>query len=533
MNSIGKKVLAGYLAILAVAVVAALVLLRVLDSVDNRTDQFIGKTLPSQQALTEAGQHFDKLHLDAYAYYGTTLSTADFRNQATLSLESANQQLKTQRSTATAAQWQSLEASVAELNQARGALLDVMSADSVDWDQARNTLATLSQAAGGAHRVIGKLKQGVKRQAEQRAAMIADDIGFIVMLVITMVLAICAVSILAYVFARRTIARPISSLANELNQVAQNYDLTLQIHRLGNDEVASAADSVNNLLSGFKTALSSVQQAVDGIHSSVSELSEGSVDADKKVLKLNRAIEDLLSAIASLEASMEQSYNRSRAASDEAGAGALAVEKGATEVSNTSQSIACLAEKIETSSQKLLALRSTGDQVSNVVGTIAEIADQTNLLALNAAIEAARAGESGRGFAVVADEVRTLANRTQQSTEEINRMLSALVLSITDAVDLMEANTIEAGRSAEMAKGTVETLSGIRSTILDLSDSSSTVAALTDGARGQVLTMREQINDFKTLGASVQQGSVQTRETSATMSGLAQKLHQLMQKFKV
>jgi methyl-accepting chemotaxis protein len=134
-----------------------------------------------------------------------------------------------------------------------------------------------------------------------------------------------------------------------------------------------------------------------------------------------------------------------------------------------------LAEKVTESSQIVDALQNRSKDILGVVNVINEIADQTNLLALNAAIEAARAGEHGRGFAVVADEVRALAAKTQQSTKEINSILSAFeeeaniaVTAMHKGKQLSDSNATEAGSALNTLGNVVDNIEHTSSSISQL-----------------------------------------------------------------
>ncbi|MCI2284412.1 methyl-accepting chemotaxis protein [Colwellia sp. MSW7] len=532
MNSISKKVLIGYVFVLMVAIAASVTLFGVASEVNQRTNHFIGQTLPELDTLQEMRLSLDSLQISAYGFYGTVIEESEFSRVISDNKKQFDRLLKTNSMMTAYQESKPIMVEITTLFAIMERLQGVMTADSVDWDSARNILVEVDEHSKNIAFQLNKIKEDVSSSANSSSKEISTEIANIQLLVLALLASIVTVAIVAYAYSHKKIALPIRELAKELDHVAQDYDLTVTVPENSKDEIGIAAGSVNRLLKAFLLGINDVRSVANNINGLVSVLAQSSENADDQVKLLNEKIESLLSRMMTLEDQIKLSFQQSNNVSQKAEKGAQEVEKGAQQVAKASVGISSLASDIEISSEMLLELRKSGDNVSAVVGTIAEIADQTNLLALNAAIEAARAGETGRGFAVVADEVRTLATRTHQSTIEINAMLEGIVGSISQVVCSMENNQIKASEAVELSQQTVESLSVIQATIMTLSKDSDEVANQAKHSHNQVIDMREWVEHFKTVGDAVLKGSMETHDISVKMTELAISFNQSVERFR-
>lgn len=222
-----------------------------------------------------------------------------------------------------------------------------------------------------------------------------------------------------------------------------------------------------------------VGRIVDGSEQVLGAASIAKENGELTVLNLdkqNAETDQIAAAINEMSATANDMSGHTQSASDAAMEAQDATAAGMETVGKTVDAIQHLATQLNKASSVISELEEHGKRIGAVSDVIQGIAEQTNLLALNAAIEAARAGEQGRGFAVVADEVRALAQRTQESTSEIQDVISQIQNGTQQAVDAMARGTTLSEECVNSAEKAGDVLRRSQELVADINDRNHHVA---------------------------------------------------------
>ncbi|NMB35793.1 MAG: HAMP domain-containing protein, partial [Firmicutes bacterium] len=292
------------------------------------------------------------------------------------------------------------------------------------------------------------------------------------------IIAVSAIAIAFVAFAvALTIIRPVQKVNNLTVKLAEG-DFTTEAEVASEDEIGQMAQNINNTVQALRTTLQHVQAAADNVSHASDEISVGNQDLSQRTEEQASSLEEIASTIEEIASSLEASSAHSMEADNLSNRTLESVQRG---------------ENVVGEMQGAMSEITQGNQeIAEIIAKVNDIAFQTNLLALNAAVEAARAGEQGRGFAVVAAEVRNLAGHSAESAKEIEKLIKDSIVRVDKGNSLMDETEKVLQEIIENTQKTSDVVGEIASSLKEQSS-----------AAGDIRSAVEELNQVTQQNASL------------------------------
>ncbi|SDB11344.1 HAMP domain-containing protein [Pseudomonas sp. NFACC23-1] len=308
-------------------------------------------------------------------------------------------------------------------------------------------------------------------------------------------------------------------------------DLSYPIDSFGTDEPARLLHALQRMQEGLRGTVEHIMRSAERLALTAGELSTVTQDATRGLNRQSGELDQAVTAVNEMTTAIADVARNAASASEVSQSTEQRSLDGRGSVGRTVASIESLTGDIENTTDTLQFLAKQTGAITTVLDVIRGIAEQTNMLALNAAIEAARAGESGRGFAVVADEVRALAQRTQESTKQIESIIDSVQKGSQGALSAMQDSSGKTRKTLEVAREAGLALGLIAEAIVQINERNLSIASATEQQSHVAREVDSNLLNIRDVCVQASSSANQTHASSRELAGLADELNALVKHF--
>ena len=404
--------------------------------------------------------------------------------------------------------------------------------DSVNFDLLPASSEWFSMASAQISDVANFLKQAVE-SVESFAIEQREDANFSLVLTFIVIVSVSIFLVLVYKALLSILHRQLSMLVNNLEKIANNGDLTIDIAMKTDNELGQISRSVNLTILALRDLIRGLDQSV----AASSRLSGELESSCKSMLSDASNTQQLTTSIASAVEEISMTSREIAQSSFETLSASKELESLANESLDANEKVRATMDSLSNDMKGVQSNAAAMEQQVTEIGAILEtinaLSDQTNLLALNAAIEAARAGDHGRGFAVVADEVRQLAQRSRASSDKISGLLTSLQSASVIVVNDVNKNTEAVMQSVNISNEGRVIAEKVKAASINVEAMANNMSS---AAEQQSITMQEVAKDV----VEVEEAATHEVSIATELSALSEKmkennlmLHRTMENFTI
>ncbi|MCH3963568.1 MAG: methyl-accepting chemotaxis protein [Clostridium sp.] len=389
----------------------------------------------------------------------------------------------------------------------------------------------------------------------------AQGLNAAVTTALTILLVMSAIAVICGIFIAKYATEPLTHIQQFAKRLSEcDFSTPIIIRR--KDEFADTAFSLNTAQENVKSLVKTIIDNSENMSASSQELSATVQEMTSQFQDINNSINDIVNGSQETTASAEEvtasveeidsNINQLSNKAMNVNMNAIKSKENALSVQENAQTaiIECkdIYKNEETNILKAIDQGKVVLKIREMADIIANIAEQTNLLSLNAAIESARAGEHGKGFAVVAEEVRTLAEQSSETVSTIQNIvvkvqeafknLSNTSLQILKFIDQnvnvqLDNYMSTGGKYYNDSQFTSDSLRQLTSMTEEIKNTTNEVTKAINGMAEIAQKSSESTKQIQDIINDAAHGMVQVDKTAKDQTDLAQKLNEVILKFKI